>query len=86
MWNSSQHCELDKQIRHVTQSEDLTGARQDLGQLIQAVREHFEYEENLHFPLAEKVLAATNLVALGSAAGQKSPASNDLAGSSELSD
>jgi hemerythrin-like domain-containing protein len=65
-----EHGELDEQIRQAANNRNLGKARQQLGRLIQAVREHFEHEERHLFPLAEEVLQAENLVALGSAAQQ----------------
>ena len=67
---TQQHGELDQQIRQVAKSKDLNKARQQLGHLIQAVRQHFEHEERHLFPLAEDMLRPENLVALGSAAEQ----------------
>jgi hemerythrin-like domain-containing protein len=67
---TQEHGELDQQIRQVAKSKDLSKARQQLGHLIQAVREHFEHEERHLFPLAEDMLQPENLVALGSAAEQ----------------
>ena len=61
------HGELDQQIRQVANNRNLGRARQQLGQLIQAVREHFEHEERHLFPLAEELLPTENLTALGSA-------------------
>ncbi len=66
---TQEHGELDQQIRQVAKNRDLKTARQQLGQLIQAVREHFEHEERCLFPLAEEVLEAENLVALADASG-----------------
>src|ERR1035438_6836841 len=40
-----EHGELDQQIRQVAKNRDLNTARQQLGQLIRAVRQHFEHEE-----------------------------------------
>jgi hemerythrin-like domain-containing protein len=65
---TQEHGELDQQIRQVAKNRDLKNARQQLGQLIQAVRQHFDHEERQLFPLAEEVLLAENLAALGSAA------------------
>jgi len=65
-----EHEELDRQIREVAKNMDLNKARQQLGQLIHAVRRHFEHEERHLFPLAEEVLRAENLAALSGAAGQ----------------
>jgi hemerythrin-like domain-containing protein len=69
---TQEHGELDQQIRQVAKNRDLSTARQQFSQLIQAVRQHFEHEEHHLFPLAEEVLPAEHLVALGSAAGQTS--------------
>jgi hemerythrin-like domain-containing protein len=65
---TQEHGELDQQIRHVANTKELKEARQQLGQLITAVRLHFEHEERHLFPLAEEVLQPANLVALGDAA------------------
>ncbi len=67
-----EHGELDEQILQVAKSNDLKNARQQLGQLIQAVHQHFEHEELHLFPLAEELLQADNLVAMASAPGIKS--------------
>lgn len=67
---TQEHGELDQQIREVAKSRELRKARQQLGQLIRAVRQHFEHEERHLFPLAEEVLQAENLAALSGAAGQ----------------
>ncbi|MGD1084166.1 MAG: hemerythrin domain-containing protein [Verrucomicrobiota bacterium] len=67
---AQEHEELDQQIREVAKSRELRKARQQLGQLIRAVRQHFEHEERHLFPLAEEVLQAENLAALSGAAGQ----------------
>jgi len=67
---TQEHGELDRQIRQVARNRDLNKARQQLGQLIQAVRRHFEHEERRLFPLAEDVLQVETLVALSSAAEQ----------------
>lgn len=65
---TQEHGELDQQIRQVAKNRDLSKARQQLGKLIQAVRQHFDHEERHLFPLAEEVLLAENLAALGIAA------------------
>ena len=65
-----EHGELDQQIRQVANNKGLNKARQQLGQLIQAVRQHFEHEERHLFPLAEEVLQDESLAALGCAAEQ----------------
>ena len=67
---TQEHGELDQQIRQVAKSGDLNQARQQISQLIQAVRQHFDHEESDLFPLAEEVLQAESLVALGRVAGQ----------------
>ena len=64
-----EHGELDRQIREVANYKDLNKARQQLAQLIQAVRQHFEHEDRCLFPLAEELLRAENLAALARAAG-----------------
>ncbi|MGA3181362.1 MAG: hemerythrin domain-containing protein [Verrucomicrobiota bacterium] len=67
---TQEHGELDQQIREVAKSMDLSKARQQLGQLIEDVRQHFEHEERDLFPLAEEVLQTDTLAALGCTAGQ----------------
>jgi len=64
---TQEHGELDQQVRQVANHRDLNKARQQLGQLIQAIRQHFEHEERHLFPLAEEVLPDENLVALAEA-------------------
>ena len=64
-----EHGELDRQVRQVANNTDLNKARLQLGQLIQAIRQHFEHEERCLFPLAEEVLPAESLVALANAVG-----------------
>ncbi len=65
---TQEHGELDQQIRLVAESGNLSKARQQLGQLIQAVRQHFENEERHLFPLAEEALSDKTLAALADAA------------------
>jgi len=65
---TQEHGELDQQIRQVAGNRNLGKGREQLGQLIQAVRRHFEHEERHLFPLAEEMLQPEILVALGSAA------------------
>ena len=65
-----EHEELDRQIRLVGKNGNLSQARQELAELIQAVRKHFTNEERRLFPLAEKELQTESLVALVSAIEQ----------------
>jgi hemerythrin-like domain-containing protein len=67
---TQEHGELDQQIQQVAKNKDLGKARQQLGQLIQAVRQHFQHEERHLFPLAEELIHPDSLIALGSAAEQ----------------
>ena len=61
---TQEHGELDRQVRQVANNGDLNKARLQLGQLIEAIRQHFGHEERCLFPLAEEVLPSESLVAL----------------------
>jgi len=62
---AQEHVELDQRILQVAIIRDLSEALKQFGQIIQSVRQHFDYEERHLFPLAEKVLQSGSLVALG---------------------
>ncbi|MGO8697547.1 MAG: hemerythrin domain-containing protein [Limisphaerales bacterium] len=67
---AQEHVELDRRILQVARTRDLGTALKQFDQIIQAVRQHFDYEERRLFPLAEKVLQSGSLMALGGVAEQ----------------
>lgn len=60
-----EHEEIDDSMRHLRGVKDLRKARQLLLAAVAYSREHFDKEERIVFPLAERVLNSKTLVSLG---------------------
>ena len=60
-----EHKEIDHGLRRAVATRDLKMARKSLLDAVLASRRHFDKEERLIFPLAEKVLKARTLSDLG---------------------
>lgn len=60
-----EHEEIDRQLLEVQKARSLKAARQNLMKAVEASRKHFDKEERIVFPLAERVLKARTLTDLG---------------------
>ena len=60
-----EHDEIDAHLASVPQTEDIDAARRALLTAVLLAREHFDKEERLVFPLAEKHLSDKTLAELG---------------------
>ncbi len=60
-----EHKEIDESLKNLRQVKDLRKARQLLLAAVTYSREHFDKEERIVFPLAERVLKHKTLTALG---------------------
>jgi hemerythrin-like domain-containing protein len=60
-----EHQEIDENLKHVQEAKDLKKARQLLLSAVSYSRKHFDKEERIVFPLAERVLKNKTLTALG---------------------
>ena len=66
-----EHDEIDGNLRLAQKAKQLKQARQLLMAAVVCSRKHIDKEERIVFPLAERVLSATTLLALGQAWAQK---------------
>jgi hypothetical protein len=66
-----QHGELDGHLRALAQIQRLPALRARFLQLIDAVEQHFQFEERAVFPLLEKYLPPALLAKLGSVVGMQ---------------
>jgi hemerythrin-like domain-containing protein len=62
-----EHAEIDASLLRVRKSRRLAEARRLLSAALLASRKHFDHEERIAFPLAEKVMKRETLVELGKA-------------------
>jgi hemerythrin-like domain-containing protein len=62
-----EHEEIDASLKEAVQARNLKTARQLLQAAVVASRHHFDKEERIIFPMAEKVLKGKTLTALGQA-------------------
>jgi hemerythrin-like domain-containing protein len=62
-----EHEEIDKMLLEVQKAKQAGVARKRLAQAVMACREHFDKEERIVFPLAERKLKNDTLQALGAA-------------------
>src|ERR1035437_7269326 len=60
-----EHQEIDTSLKHLQQAKQLKSARQLLLSAVSYSRKHFDKEERIVFPMAERVLNAKTLKALG---------------------
>ena len=60
-----EHQEIDENLKHVQEARDFKKARQLLLSAVTYSRKHFDKEERIVFPLAERVLKGKTLAALG---------------------
>ena len=60
-----EHQEIDESLRNLQQAKTLKKARQLLLAAVAYSRKHFDKEERIVFPLAERVLNSKTLIALG---------------------
>ncbi len=60
-----EHEEIEKNVRRAQTVRDLKKSRQHLLAAVLASRKHFDKEERVVFPMAEKLLKAKTLTALG---------------------
>jgi hemerythrin-like domain-containing protein len=60
-----EHDEIDRQLVEVQNAKSLKASRQNLLKAVEASRKHFDKEERIVFPLAERVLKARTLTELG---------------------
>jgi hemerythrin-like domain-containing protein len=60
-----EHQEIDENLRNVQETKDFKKARQLLLSAVAYSRKHFDKEERIVFPLAERVLNSKTLTALG---------------------
>jgi hemerythrin-like domain-containing protein len=60
-----EHREIDENLRNLRQVKTLKQAKQMLLSAVSYSRKHFDKEERIVFPLAERVLNAKTLTALG---------------------
>jgi hemerythrin-like domain-containing protein len=61
----AEHEEIDRQLDAITAAKSVTAARQALARAVAIARRHFDKEERIVFPLAEKILSAKTLTELG---------------------
>ena len=62
-----EHQEIDESLKHVQEAKDFKKARQLLLSAVTYSRKHFDKEERIVFPLAERVLNSKTLTTLGHA-------------------
>jgi hemerythrin-like domain-containing protein len=62
-----EHEEIDQNLLDVQKTRQLGRARKRLSQAVAACRKHFDKEERIVFPLAERTLKGDTLQALGAA-------------------
>ncbi len=62
-----EHEEIDQNLLDVQKTRQLGQARKRLAQAVAACRKHFDKEERIVFPLAERTLKGDTLQALGAA-------------------
>jgi hemerythrin-like domain-containing protein len=60
-----EHQEIDVSLKHVQETKDFKKARQLLLSAVSYSRKHFDKEERIVFPLAERVLKNKTLTTLG---------------------
>jgi hemerythrin-like domain-containing protein len=60
-----EHQEIDTSLKNVQEAKDLRKARQLLLSAVSYSRKHFDKEERIVFPLAERVLNSKTLTSLG---------------------
>ena len=68
---SQEHQEIDHSLTQVSKSRSLKEARRLLLQAVLFSRNHFDQEERLIFPMAEKLLKGKTLTALGESWAEK---------------
>lgn len=61
----AEHTEIAGLLTRAQGSQDVSAARDDLLEAVTLAREHFAKEEQIAFPLAESILGAAGLTALG---------------------
>lgn len=61
----SEHDEIDRNLASVQSAKEVVPARQSLLRAVAVARRHFDKEERIVFPLAEKILSPKTLLALG---------------------
>lgn len=61
-----EHDEIDRSLQAVQKSRNARSAREQLLAVVLAARKHFDKEERIVFPMAERVLKAKTLSDLGS--------------------
>lgn len=62
-----EHDEIDQSLLDVQKAKQTVSARRELLQAVAACRKHFDKEERIVFPLAERTLKGGTLEALGAA-------------------
>ena len=60
-----EHQEIDTSLKHLQQAKQLKSARQLLLSAVSYSRKHFDKEERIVFPLADRLLKAKTLSSLG---------------------
>ena len=60
-----EHQEIDENLKHVQEAKDFKKARHLLLSAVAYSRKHFDKEERIVFPMAERVLKAQTLTELG---------------------
>jgi hemerythrin-like domain-containing protein len=61
----AEHTEIAGLLTRAQGSQDVSAARDDLLEAVTLARDHFAKEEQIAFPLAESILGAAGLTALG---------------------
>jgi hemerythrin-like domain-containing protein len=61
----AEHDEIDRYLAAIAKAKQVTIARQSLSRAVVVARRHFDKEERIVFPLAEKILSAKTLTDLG---------------------
>jgi len=61
----SEHTDIARLLRRAQGSQDVSAARDDLLEAVALAREHFAREEQVAFPMAERIVGAAGLTALG---------------------
>jgi hemerythrin-like domain-containing protein len=61
----NEHCEIDAGLLKVKEAREVAEARRLLSAAVQASRKHFNHEEGIVFPMAEKMMNPKTLNALG---------------------
>ena len=62
-----EHEEIDRTLLAVSEARQINAARKLIKQAVEASRRHFDKEERIVFPLAEKILSPATLLKLGGA-------------------